>query len=420
VSLGQAHNFKTTYRDRTLSSLLRVNRERPPGTQPAPEKIVLEVPAGVVPSGKPPVRIYVGTEAAQFRAERVFVWSIMRQRDPSRIYEIHLMKDLEGFNRHRWKTGFTCYRYAIPTLAGGTGRAIYNDVDQIYVADPAELFDLEMNGKGMLGINEDETSVMLLDCEKMIRIWHLAEARKGEKHKPFRAAVHGAQLWGPLPGVWNARDGEYVEGQSKVLHFTTLQTQPWHPFPLDLRYRPHHLSELWHDLDREADRAGFTVFTRPRPSQQFHSTAIHQSSIAGGLPSRRSVDERLAALIRAHGTQTLFSYRPGSEQMTEQHDGIVCTDLALVPADDIPWILDEVFTHARHFVYAEVRCYATNETKENGSAPLTLEPEYWWREQFAAASRRHPGIDWLLVTATSRRRRTEHAGLRNAGNPPRE
>src|SRR5262245_48308745 len=116
VSLEQVHNFKTTYRDRTLSYLLRVRRDRPPGLQPAPEKILLDVAPGVTPSGKAPVRIYVGTEPAQFRAERVFVWSIMQQRDPARVYEIYLMKDLVGFNRHNWKTGFTCYRYGIPTL----------------------------------------------------------------------------------------------------------------------------------------------------------------------------------------------------------------------------------------------------------------------------------------------------------------
>ena len=28
-----------------------------------------------------------------------------------------------------------------PHIAGGSGRAIYNDVDQVYLADPGELFD---------------------------------------------------------------------------------------------------------------------------------------------------------------------------------------------------------------------------------------------------------------------------------------
>jgi hypothetical protein len=204
----------------------------------------------------------VGTEPAQHRAERVLLWSIMKLRDPSRVYEVHLMKDLAAFDRRHWKTGFTGYRYAIPALAGGHGRAIYNDVDQIYLGDPAELFDLDMKGAGMLSITERETSVMLLDCERMGRVWRLDQARTMRLHKEFRtrtAAVPG--LWGPLGGEWNARDFEYDSGRSKLLHFTTLHTQPWQPFPKQLKYEPHALAELWHGLEREADASGFTIFT---------------------------------------------------------------------------------------------------------------------------------------------------------------
>src|SRR3546814_15724914 len=91
------------------------------------------------------------------------------------------MKDLKGFDRDRWKTGFTNYRYAIPDLAGKAGRAIYNDVDQVYLADPAELFDMDMQGAGQLCISERETAVMLLDCEKMAKIWQRPEAERGDR-----------------------------------------------------------------------------------------------------------------------------------------------------------------------------------------------------------------------------------------------
>ena len=83
----------------------------------APQAFVLDVQPDHVSSGKAPVRIFVGTESAQFRAERVLIWSIIKHRDPARRYEIYLMKDLVGFNRHGWKTGFTCYRYGVPALA---------------------------------------------------------------------------------------------------------------------------------------------------------------------------------------------------------------------------------------------------------------------------------------------------------------
>jgi hypothetical protein len=82
------------------------------------------------------VRIFVGTEPDQHRAERVLLWSIERHRDRARSYEIFLMKNLPGFDRRWWLTGFTNYRFAVPHLTGGSGRAIYNDVDQIYLTEP--------------------------------------------------------------------------------------------------------------------------------------------------------------------------------------------------------------------------------------------------------------------------------------------
>ncbi|MGD8831393.1 MAG: hypothetical protein PVF57_12390, partial [Pseudomonadales bacterium] len=83
-----------------------------------PDVITLRARPGAVPSGKPPVRIFLGTEDGQWRAERVFLFSIEQVRDPGRDYEIHLMKNLAGFDRHAWRTGFTNYRFAIPELAG--------------------------------------------------------------------------------------------------------------------------------------------------------------------------------------------------------------------------------------------------------------------------------------------------------------
>ena len=97
----------------------RAERGRSPGVRARPECRVLGVRHGATPSPRPPVRIFLGTEPAQHRAERVFVWSIEQVRDPGRVYEIHLMSDLAGFRRLGWLTGFTNYRFAVPHLAAG-------------------------------------------------------------------------------------------------------------------------------------------------------------------------------------------------------------------------------------------------------------------------------------------------------------
>jgi hypothetical protein len=220
--------------------------------------VVREPKEGTAPSTKPPVRIFLGTEPRQARAERTFIWSVERVRDPSRRYEIHLMKDIAGITRTRWATGFTSYRYAIPTWAGGHGRAIYNDVDQIYLADPAEMFDMDMQDKAIAAVEEREYAVMLIDCEKMLPFWNLDAVKDGKGHNHFKDAVVKNEMWTRLPGEWNSRDGEFPVEQSKLLHFTTLYTQPWKPFPEEYFYREGPGAETWKTLEREADAAEFT------------------------------------------------------------------------------------------------------------------------------------------------------------------
>src|SRR3546814_17647629 len=82
-----------------------------------------------------------------------------------------------------------------------------------------------------------------------------------------------------LSGVWNARDHEYEPGVSKVLHYTTLQTQPWRPFPKVLRYRDNPNGDVWFEMERAADAAGFTLFTEERPSRGYrHLLEIDRKS----------------------------------------------------------------------------------------------------------------------------------------------
>jgi len=247
---------------------LRKTYRRPaPASRTMPDLVLLDVAPGVTPSGKPPVRIFLGTEPAQQRAERIFVWSVEKARDPSRVYEIHLMKDLIGFNRWWWTTGFTNYRLAIPHLAGGRGRAIYNDVDQVYLADPGLLFDTEMNGHGFLAIAAKnrsggvpfDSSVMLIDCARMGAVWTLAEAQNERKSVLLNKAAAMPDIWGELAPEWNARDAEYVAGRSKLIHYTKLRTQPWQPFPSLYDYHVAPEGEVWLDLERSANAAGYQV-----------------------------------------------------------------------------------------------------------------------------------------------------------------
>jgi hypothetical protein len=236
---------------------------RPAGTRAAPDLYVLEPLPGNTPSTRPPVRIFVGSEPGQRAAERVLIWSIMRRRDPRRTYEIHIMRHLSGFRRGGWSTGFANYRYSVAHFAGCSGRAIYNDVGQVYLSDPAELFDADMGGSGFLAAASRaprawsfDTSVMLIDCARMARFWtlHAAQALSPEQMMDVTAA---SDLRGELPAQWNARDREYRLGRTKLLNFSDFGAQPWRPYPRQYRYRPEPEGKIWLDLEREADAARF-------------------------------------------------------------------------------------------------------------------------------------------------------------------
>jgi len=295
------------------------------------------------------VRIFLGTEPRQARAERVFFWSIERVRDPSRTYEIWLLRGLSGFRRRGWTTGFTNYRFAIPHFAGGAGRAIYNDVDQIYLADPAELFDADLAGHGFLAVAPDDPSVMLLDCARMSAVWSLEAAQRESKAELIRRATAPPGLFGRLPAEWNARDDQTPPERAKCLHYTTLHTQPWRPFPERFVYQANPRAGAWLALEAEADARGYRVFTRERPSSRYRE-------LAGDPP------------------------------------------LEDVPSDDVPWRLDELFGDARMPVHIEIACEAPG-SRRGAERPARCAA--WWSQRIEAAAAAHPGVRWEAALASS-------------------
>jgi mitochondrial fission protein ELM1 len=430
-----------------------------------PERIVLGVKAGVEPSPKPPVRIFLGTEPAQYRAERIFVWSIERVRDPSRVYEIHLMKELAGFDRRMWLTGFTNYRFAIPHFAGGRGRAIWNDVDQVYVTDPAELFDTDLDGHGFLTVpvlardKRVDSSVMLMDCERMLSVWSLESAQNDGSKALLRRALAIPNLHGLLEPAWNARDSEYVPGRSKLIHYTILHTQPWCPIPQRYVYQRNPIGYTWYDLERSADAAGFQVFNRDRQSSRFQSIAAGVDSVPADTGSTPGVGARELSPLELDEVRELCGQsdvksllevrlcdvRPGlalhrhlpEVQVEEigmftdlakggpprEFDGVVCSNgLEQLPDEDVPWVVEELFARARRFVYASVDEPAGPRTLPDGRVLEARERGWaWWSPLFEKAGARHPGVHWKLAVCqqgrAGQRTRRQCEGGRRVESP---
>lgn len=402
--------FKTRWRDRRPRYWLRKDPERRSGFRDQPEVVRFEVEPGSAPSEKPPVRIFLGTEPMQARAERVFIWSVKRRRDPSRVYEIHLMRDLAGFDRTRWTTGFTNYRYAIPAFADAAGRAIYNDVDQIYLADPAEMFDLDMARAGVLCLDPGETSVALIDCAAMAAHWRIDDARVERRRRHFLDPLENLNLWGPLGGDWNARDDEYRAGRSKCLHFTTLRLQPWRPFPEQLRYREHPDAGVWRALESQANAARFTAFSRDRPSSGFAKARRLIGTVTDIGKDHPHFAAAAADFVAAHRATSVLECSsadavrgsfPFSAPSARRHDGVCCTAvLCRLPEDDVPWALDELFSGSRRFVFVAVDGSAVSEPWAAGTLPWG-----WWKLQMELAAARTPGRAWRLVARVSGARR---------------
>jgi uncharacterized protein len=397
-----------------MSSISASSVPQRPGPRPerdSPIVVRLEPRSGAASSGKPPVRLYLGSEDAQYRAERVFLYALERVRDPGRSYEIFVMRGMAGYNCRGWRTGFTNYRFAIPDYAGRSGKAIYNDVDQIYFADPGELFDLDLGGHGYLAVSAADTSVMLMDCARMAKAWTLPAAQTGSKEQLLSAA---AAEWGALEAAWNARDMEFQAGRSKLLHFTAMHTQPWQPFPEDYAYREHPLAELWHALERDADAAGYQAFTAARPSAQY---AASMGANARSRPAE-PLSDRLLEFIVADGTRSAMVVTAGAPPATPAVPAIIAIDLAAsagvwptgkvesvvainllerLPPDDVPWVVDRLFASAQRSVAARIDCRdATAAPGGEAERRLSRRSPEWWHDLFRATAARYPGISWYL------------------------
>ena len=89
-------------------------------------------------------------------------------------------------------------------------------------------------------------------------------------------------------------------------------------------------------------------------------------------------------------------YPPYSKYPSGKFDGVISTDvLEHCPEEDIPWIIDEIFSLASRFVFANVACYPARKRLPTGeNAHCTIKPVEWWRELIERIAVRHLGMVW--------------------------
>ena len=89
-------------------------------------------------------------------------------------------------------------------------------------------------------------------------------------------------------------------------------------------------------------------------------------------------------------------YPPFSKYPGGKFDGVISTDvLEHCPEEDIPWIIDEIFSFATRFVFANVACYPARKRLPTGeNAHCTIQPVEWWKHLIEGIAASYPGVTW--------------------------
>jgi lipopolysaccharide biosynthesis glycosyltransferase len=215
-----------------------------------------------------PIKVFIGNEPGNEKAEKALHWSIINTSTaPTEIYwmtDIYPGSVWSGWNKGRnhrrqesgegWKTNFSAFRWCVPELCGFKGKGIYLEVDEIVTKDIKQMWELPMNEKMVLAITDERTDVMLMDSEKFnVNWWPKIEKMKpsGRNQKGYRVMVQNKNGIGRLDPIYNCMDGKgYDQDTTRLVHYTKMSTQPWHPFPQNMEYKKHEhpvVNELWHD-----------------------------------------------------------------------------------------------------------------------------------------------------------------------------
>lgn len=188
-----------------------------------------------------PIRIFVGATEAQMLAVKVLEYSIRKRASMSvQVFPLHhanipIPHPQESKNRPR--TPFSFQRFLIPALTGYQGRAIYLDSDMQVFRDIRELWAMPLDGARLLAVRAPEGSgrapqfsVMLLNCK--VLDWDIADIVRAldQGRITYEELVYQmswvAGIRDAIGPQWNSLE-HFSEGDTALLHFTDMNTQPW-------------------------------------------------------------------------------------------------------------------------------------------------------------------------------------------------
>ena len=212
--------------------------------------------------------VVIGTQPAQYVAQRVLEYSIAK----SASSEVDV-RPMRQTRRAIGGTQFGFVRFGVPHACGFRGRGIYLDADQVMLGDVHELAaqleaphaigivrDIEGTFDGKPVAPRNETSMMVLDCEKL-GDWNPdtmfdkvvpndAPLAAGQIHyKDFmRLAWVDPETIQSIDPRWNHYN--VVRDDTKLIHYSHVRAQPWK--------RPEHAyADFWAGWLSDAIGAGY-------------------------------------------------------------------------------------------------------------------------------------------------------------------
>lgn len=187
-----------------------------------------------------PVRVFIGTDESQMLGARVLEYSIGANCAVTTICDpmLSVTTPLPKDPANQPRTNFSFNRFAIPSLAGHRGRAVYLDADMLVLRDFRELWDAPFDGATVLYCppegngRQRQLSVMLLDCSRLK--WQVDEVVRGLDEGAYDySKLMGdlciepeANVRPSLPYYWNSLE-RYEPGRTGLIHYTDMATQPW-------------------------------------------------------------------------------------------------------------------------------------------------------------------------------------------------
>ena len=188
-----------------------------------------------------PIRVYVAATEAEMLPVKVLEFSIRKHASMSvqvtPLYLVGIDIPMPQSPHNRPRTPFSFQRFLIPQAAAYCGRAIYFDADMQVFQDIRELWTLPFKGADILAVQEStvtgrrpQFSVMLLNCEALrwdIReiVSHLDRGILSYEQLLYEMSVAGHVLR-TIDPAWNCLE-RYSPGQTALLHYTDMPTQPW-------------------------------------------------------------------------------------------------------------------------------------------------------------------------------------------------